>query len=452
MRPAKADVPGLPLFGDAAAASHGRGKAIGAGLPPPGPPRGAAPHAKRPPRALPALSIALHLLSLALIAALALQLRDGDGRRGGGLAGAAGLLASSFGGSGIAGGATAHQVVVAADGASGGGSSGEWCSAEARASGGAVVHRLSRCWAPGRPLDACPRGARGAARPRVLIATVALNNQSFGLIRANESTLANLGPRGIDGFLNMLGQQEYPACRLSLGLLVSSEAFFPSAVEAASRFARSRGLAGATVVFKALDAGVDDQAERHSAAAQRRRRGALARLRNAALAHALGLEDHVFWVDSDITSMPSHTLAALVDSGKDIVTTVTNGWNNILYERNAWQLPRRPSQARGETRFADAFAGGPEPFVPLDSVGGCTTLVAADVHREGALFAPNYVIGAPWGADGFDGIESEGLCHTARFLGRSCWLAAHITTYHQSFWIKPEGENGAPSPGELPSR
>jgi hypothetical protein len=62
-----------------------------------------------------------------------------------------------------------------------------------------------------------------------------------------------------------------------------------------------------------------------AAAAQRGRRGALARLRNSALAFALGLEDYVFWVDSDITSMPSHTLAALVGSGKDVVTTVTKG-------------------------------------------------------------------------------------------------------------------------------
>jgi hypothetical protein len=60
------------------------------------------------------------------------------------------------------------------------------------------------------------------------------------------------------------------------------------------------------------------------------------------------------------------------------------------------------------TRFPTDFEGGREPFVPLDSVGGCTTLVKADVHREGALFAPNYLIGARWGADGHDGIESEG--------------------------------------------
>jgi hypothetical protein len=70
--------------------------------------------------------------------------------------------------------------------------------------------------------------------------------------------------------------------------------------------------------------------------------------------------------------------------------------------------PRTPGPVPGETRFPSDFESGPDPFVPLDSVGGCTTLVRADVHREGALFAPNYLVGASWQGDGYDGLESEG--------------------------------------------
>lgn len=51
---------------------------------------------------------------------------------------------------------------------------------------------------------------------------------------------------------------------------------------------------------------------------------------------------------------------------------------------------------------------GPDPFVRLDSVGGCTTLVRADVHREGALFTPNFAVGGTWEKDGWDAIETEG--------------------------------------------
>ena len=51
----------------------------------------------------------------------------------------------------------------------------------------------------------------------------------------------------------------------------------------------------------------------------------LARLRNMLLSLSLDVEDAVLWLDSDITSMPNHTLSTLVESGKDVVTTVTMG-------------------------------------------------------------------------------------------------------------------------------
>jgi hypothetical protein len=89
------------------------------------------------------------------------------------------------------------------------------------------------------------------------------------------------------------------------------------------------------------------------------------------------------------------------------------------------------------TKFPHELAaeGNADAYAPLDSVGGCTTLVAADVHREGAWFAVNYPIGATWQKDGYDGVESEGLCYVAKALGRSCWLATRVVTYHQSFWV-----------------
>ena len=32
-------------------------------------------------------------------------------------------------------------------------------------------------------------------------------------------------------------------------------------------------------------------------------------------------------------------------------------------------------------------------------------------------------------------VHPPGLCYVARSLGRSCWLATKIVTYHQSYWI-----------------
>ena len=401
---------------------------------------------------------------------------------------------------------------------------------------------------------AAPAAAAPCGRPPVLVMTVALDNNSFGLER--DKGLISRGPRGVGGFLRMVAGQDYPPCALSLGVLVSDAAFFLDAADAAAAFVRAAGWARATVALKAIDVGVDPL-ERHAreiirdngmglegesrkegeeqrgfaftpglpstpdkhtlfpfppqnknthktVSFQRRRRGALARLRNAALAHCLRSEEAVLWVDADVTAMPSHTLATLLDSGKDVVTAVTKGWDERVYDLNAFRLvvepeeqqKKRPSNGACEdpvaaapehprlagdellralfaaaaanasssgakgTSSAGAAAGAgadaapragdanstaagatsaaplPPPFVPIDSVGGCTTLVRADVHREGALFAPHFSVGASWGAEGGDGIESEGLCYVARAMGRSCWLATRVVTHHQSYWVK----------------
>lgn len=69
----------------------------------------------------------------------------------------------------------------------------------------------------------------------------------------------------------------------------------------------------------------------------------------------------------------------------------------------------RAGPVPGETKLADAVEKDTQgDFAPLNSVGGCTTLVKADVHREGALFPPNWAVGTTWERDGWDGIESEG--------------------------------------------
>jgi hypothetical protein len=96
----------------------------------------------------------------------------------------------------------AHQLARAAKG--GGEPSDAWCMQQTRA-GSTAVFAAERCWQGGVPADACPPDARGAGRPRVLIASVALNNESFGLVR--DHGLINKGPRGFAGFLDMLAAQ-----------------------------------------------------------------------------------------------------------------------------------------------------------------------------------------------------------------------------------------------------
>lgn len=181
--------------------------------------------------------------------------------------------------------------------------------------------RRRRCLTPGAaaPEDAlCADAADG--RPRVLISVVAFANESFGVIR--DHGLMGKGARGLDGFLGMLAEQvrggrarlradccvplpharcqqqglqytcgasgprpsayrahvarasrspheprpqDYPACRLSLGLLVSNEAFFKAASDSVNRFVRERGMARGVVTYKHLDTGIDPD-KRHTCA------------------------------------------------------------------------------------------------------------------------------------------------------------------------------------------
>ena len=119
---------------------------------------------------------------------------------------------------------------------------------------------------------------------------------------------------------------------------------------------------------------------------------------------------------------------------------------DVDYDRNAWKGPRvRPNAtesaaiARGKlfvprgdngTQFMSDLAQGTEEYVQLDSVGGSVLYVKADIHRQGVAFTTNYVIGSDWEYEGYDGIESEGLCYVAKFLGYSCWGMVHERVYH----------------------
>lgn len=75
--------------------------------------------------------------------------------------------------------------------------------------------------------------------------------------------------------------------------------------------------------------------------------------------------------------------------------------------------------------------GASERFVEVDSVGGTFLYVKGEVHRKGVSFPPYYVIGTTWeSGEGWDGIETEGLCYVGRNLGYTCWGMPTINTNH----------------------
>lgn len=86
----------------------------------------------------------------------------------------------------------------------------------------APTQHVRRCHlAPGAAAPAagiCTNEA-DAARPAVVVTVVALNNESFGIIR--DHGLVGKGPRGLDGFLGMLAEQVRVWVGVWLGVLVS---------------------------------------------------------------------------------------------------------------------------------------------------------------------------------------------------------------------------------------
>ena len=63
-----------------------------------------------------------------------------------------------------------------------------------------------------------------------------------------------------------------------------------------------------------------------------------------------------------------------------------------------------------------------EGLLRLDAVGATVLLMRTDLVRQGLAFSTSYLVGTDWIGEGWDAIESEGLCITARTLGGAgCW-------------------------------
>ncbi|KAG7377604.1 hypothetical protein PHYPSEUDO_011399 [Phytophthora pseudosyringae] len=239
--------------------------------------------------------------------------------------------------------------------------------------------------------------------------------------------------RKMADFFELIGSFHYPTAKISVTLLTSSateftkaKAFFSTYIQRYPRL---------SVIFRSDFApGGLTRANRHDHSLQASRRRMLARYRNYALLSTMASwHQHVVWLDADISFVPAGLLQKMVQSGRDIlepmcVRRIKAKWHN--YDANAWVGQRK---VRSADQSGADFVPGPlnarsfhnlpdrsKPFVPLDSVGGTMLYVRADIHRQGIVFPSHYVIGSEWGREGYDGIETEGLC-SAHFLGFKCW-------------------------------
>ncbi|KAG1689841.1 hypothetical protein DVH05_001875 [Phytophthora capsici] len=240
--------------------------------------------------------------------------------------------------------------------------------------------------------------------------------------------------RQMEDFFRLVGSFKYSKDKISITLLTSSMQEFTKAKHLFGSYIQQYPRLSLIFRNDFVSDGLT-RLNRHDHSLQADRRRMLARYRNYALLSTMEpWHQHVVWLDADITVVPSGLLEKMVLSGRDIlepmcVRMLNDKWFN--YDKNAWVGQRK---VRSAGQSADEFVPGPlnarsfhnlpdrtKQFVPLDSVGGTMLYVRAEIHRQGVVFPVHYIIGSEWGQEGYDGIETEGLCYSAHFLGFKCW-------------------------------
>ncbi|KAL4138214.1 hypothetical protein PRIC2_001721 [Phytophthora ramorum] len=246
-------------------------------------------------------------------------------------------------------------------------------------------------------------------------------------------------------FFKLLDTFDYPKEKMSVTLLTSSMSEFDIVK---THFQQQIGRYSRLSVLFRNDFSPQEvvtRENRHVNQVQADRRRVIARYRNFAVLSTLEWwHEHVVWLDADVHKVSPGLLKKMTQSGRDIVEPMcvrmkVSGQDWYEYDLNAWVGRRKVRRSTQDSEFVPGdlsvsrmkqFHGGDDAFVPLDSVGGTMLYVNADVHRQGIVFPVHHVIGSEWEREGYDGIETEGLCYIAHFLGFKCWGMPNDLIYH----------------------
>lgn len=264
------------------------------------------------------------------------------------------------------------------------------------------------------------------------------------LVLTKDSTSWGSHPDGrrrvFSHFLSLLDSTLLDPRSISLAILTSSEGEYQHLKTTVG----SRPFGRAEIYFHpGYDKAVLMRENRHNRMIQNQRRAEIARLRNYLMLRSLQDEAHIVWLDSDVYELHSPAIiqrmishAAKPDVG--IITARCKFGKMTNYDKNAWAGSRSwpeelktnpywPNDNEHRTRrLVDELLKGTsdDDLVHLDAVGATILYIRATLVHQGLAFPHNPVIGTDWGRDGWDGIESEGLCYRARNLigGSDCWL------------------------------
>lgn len=277
-----------------------------------------------------------------------------------------------------------------------------------------------------------------SARPDLLFMVLTKDSTSWGYEMGEPA-------RTFHSFLDLVNSTGIGLERISLALMTASE-------EEYDLYRNATIAANIPRVTVLLKRGNEEQEAnlfthrprggRHSFTFQMTRRADLALLRNELMSRSLHDERHVVWIDSDVRHLSPRIVQTMIahsetTSDASIITARCTRGSNQDYDKNAWAGARsRPDfthfndpivsseEASEEPKFLSDLVPGTtdNEIIRLDSVGGTILYMRASLIHEGLTFPPYFVIGPRWGRDGWDGLETEGVCYVARYLtGGGCY-------------------------------
>lgn len=289
----------------------------------------------------------------------------------------------------------------------------------------------------------------------VLLVALIGNEKSFGY------------ERSFQDFMGVIGSLDYDKSKINLAFFCGTNELFDHVNSFIENLFASQTLVeyGKISVVKAEFLRSEFSSLEHNAKLQRKRRRLIARARNYALISALDMEQYTLFMDADVIKLDHpDMLKRFVASGKDIVVPRIERGDNKDYDKNSWRGQRRvptPGQLKimdenqwekfkfipkdktgrmfhlGDHKVAIQNDGSnealksPDHIVPLDSVGGAILFAKSLIYKQGIVFPPLYIVGTTWQRnEGYDGIETEGLCYVARTSGYQCWGMPNLVAQH----------------------
>lgn len=247
----------------------------------------------------------------------------------------------------------------------------------------------------------------------------------------------------VENYVNLIRTLNYPKNRLSVvfGEDSSNDGTFTKA-QTAVEILKSIGLRRADVLHFNITGGLETNSwmKEHSYVNQFQRRSHLARARNLLLKSALGDEDFVLWMDSDLRSVPPDLIQQMIYVNKDVVTASClfreNSGRLRIYDKNSWReteeslqrqrkLPQQQLVVEGYGAslrvYLPHLRGEGKREVSIDGVGGCSLMIKAECHRKGLNF-PEKLFQRH--------IETEGLAKMAKHMGYGVYGLSFLNVFH----------------------